>query len=170
MRQGYIVAVISVGAIISAFSMAPSPVLAGGATQIDGLALAPVSESTPECPDLDTFGADFFNPMTGDLNGCLYVIVETSECKPSGTYLETGREIFVGSYNGNEGTFETTYRFEAKYEDCPDPATEIFGRCQHPIVPGSGTGVFEGVTGRLDFKDNVEDDPITFSYRGHLRF
>ena len=67
---------------------------------------------------------------------------------PSGTYRETGTELFVGSTSEGAGTFETTYRFEAKYEDPTDPATEIFGRCQHPIVKGSGTGIFEGVTGR----------------------
>ncbi|MDI3285224.1 hypothetical protein [Polyangium sp. 15x6] len=37
-------------------------------------------------------------------------------------------------------------------------------------VLGSGTGVFEGVRGRLDFKDDVDAVPIRFLYRGHLRF
>ena len=45
---------------------------------------------------------------------------------------------------------------------------EILGRCQHPIVAGTGTGVFEGVTGRLDFKDVVEIP--NYSYRGHFKF
>jgi hypothetical protein len=45
---------------------------------------------------------------------------------------------------------------------------EIFGRCKHPIVEGSGTGIYEGVSGQLFFKDNVETG--TFSYRGHLRY
>ena len=106
--------------------------------------------------------------MTGDLEGCLYTFVETAESSPSGTYRETGTEPFVGSYLGGAGTFETTYRFEAKYEDVANLAGEIFGRCQHPIVEGSGTGIFEGVSGRLDFKDDVETG--NFLYRGHLRF
>jgi hypothetical protein len=45
---------------------------------------------------------------------------------------------------------------------------EIFGRCKHPIVEGSGTGIYEGVSGQLFFKDNVETG--TFSSRGHLRY
>jgi hypothetical protein len=61
----------------------------------------------------------------------------------------------------------TTYRFTAKYKDCPNLVEEIFGRCQHPIVEGSGTGDFEGVTGRFDIKD---EDPVAFPYRGHLRW
>ena len=92
--------------------------------------------------------------MTGDLEGCLYVFVETAESSPSGTYRETGTELFVAS--GGAGTFRTTYRFEGKYEDVANLAGEIFGRCQHVIVEGSGTGVFEGVTGRFDIKDDIE--------------
>ena len=33
---------------------------------------------------------------------------------------------------------------------------------------GSGEGAFAGVTGRLDFKDDVENG--CFPYRGHLKF
>jgi hypothetical protein len=101
--------------------------------------------------------------MTGDLEGCLYTFVESAKCSPSGVYLETGTETFVGQ----GGTFRTTYRFEAKYQDCANLAVEIHGRCQHPIIAGSGTGPFEGVTGRLDFKDDIEAG--NFPYRGHLK-
>jgi hypothetical protein len=41
------------------------------------------------------------------------------------------------------------------------------GRCQHPIAAGSGTGGFEGATGRLDFKDII-GDTVTYVYRGHI--
>jgi hypothetical protein len=111
-------------------------------------------------------GADFALIMTGDLDGCLYTFVETAQSSPSGTYRETGTERFVDS--DGRGTFLTTYRFEAKYEDVDTLSGEIFGRCQHPIVEGSGTGIFEGVTGILFFKDEVETG--NFLYRGHLRF
>ena len=104
--------------------------------------------------------------MTGDLDGCLYTDILTTESSPSGTYRETGTELFVAS--DGVSTFETTYRFEAKYEDVDNLAGEIFGRCQHPIVEGSGTGDFEGVSGQLFFKDEVESG--TFLYRGHLRY
>ena len=116
--------------------------------------------------DSGSMGANFALIMTGDLEGCLYTFVETAQSSPSGTYRETGTELFVAS--DGVSTFETTYRFEAKYEDVTDPATEIFGRCQHPIVEGSGTGVFEGVSGILLFKDEVETGE--FFYRGHLRY
>jgi hypothetical protein len=144
-----------------------SPAFAGGATQISGVAFF---DTRGACDDPEGVGADYALIMTGDLEGCLYTFVGPADSSPSGTYRETGTETFVGSFDGSEGTgtFETTYRFEAKYEDVANLAGEIFGRCQHPIVKGSGTGIFEGVTGRLDFKDEVETG--NFLYRGHLRY
>lgn len=104
--------------------------------------------------------------LEGDLEGCWYTNVESSKTTPSGVYLEVGQELFIGTLHGGEpGSFTTTYRFEAKY--APDGA-ELFGRCQHPLVAGSGTGGFAGATGRVDFKDIIED-PVTFVYRGHIR-
>jgi hypothetical protein len=156
-------------AFISVASPGPSPAFAEEATQISGDARF---AETGECvdPEGPGAGADYALVMTGDLEGCLYTFVNPDTASsPSGTYRETGTETFVGSVFGSEepGTFETTYRFEAKYEDVDNLAGEIFGRCQHPIVEGSGTGIFEGVTGRLDFKDDVETG--TFLYRGHLQ-
>jgi hypothetical protein len=156
-------------AFISVASPGPSPAFAEEATQISGVAffddpLDPACED-PEGVDPEGVPANYALVMTGDLEGCLYTFVETAESSPSGTYRETGTELFVDSEGA--GTFETTYRFEAKYEDVDNLAGEIFGRCQHPIVEGSGTGIFEGVTGRLDFKDDVETG--TFLYRGHLQ-
>jgi len=138
-----------------------------GATQISGVGFL---ATTDEC-DFASQGAAYAVRMTGDLVGCLYVFIDDFECSPSGTYREEGRELFVGTYNGESGTFSTTYKFEAKYEGCADGSplgAEIFGRCQHPIVEGSGEGVFEGVTGRLDMKDDIEAG--NYPYRGHLRF
>lgn len=153
-------------------SAAPSPELAGGgATQISGLGVYADEETCddPEGVNAEGEKANYALILDGDLKGCLYTFVGPTKSSPSGTYRETGTEVFVGSIgDGGSGTFETTYRFEAKYEDLDDPATEIFGRCQHPIVKGSGTGIFEGVTGRLDFKDDIEAG--NFPYRGHLRW
>jgi hypothetical protein len=106
--------------------------------------------------------------MTGSFSGCHYVFVESSRCSPGGAYFETGTETFVGTYNGESGTFETNYVFTATYLDCPNLVGEIAGRCQHPIVDGSGTGIFEGVSGRFDMKDDIELG--NFPYRGHLSF
>jgi hypothetical protein len=157
-----------VAATLLALILAAPAALAGGATQISGVGLF---DDRGDCDDPEGEDADFAVIMTGDLEGCLYTFVDTAESSPSGTYLETGRELFVASEGAGteeQSQFTTTYRFEAKYEDVTDPATEIFGRCQHPIVEGSGTGIYEGVTGILFFKDDVEAG--NFPYRGHLRY
>jgi hypothetical protein len=159
-------------ALIGVVWTAPSPAFAGGATQISGDAFY---ADPGVCVDPEGENADY-PPivMTGNLQGCLYTFVDTAKDSPSGTYLETGHETFVGSYYSDDGsligsgTFGTTYRFEAKFEDVDTLSGEIFGRCQHPIVEGSGTGIFAGVSGYLFFKDEVETG--TFLYRGHLRF
>ena len=137
-----------------------------GATQISGVGFYATSG---EC-DYESQNAAYAIKMTGDLQGCLYAFIDEYECSPSGTYREEGREYFVGTYNGQSGTFWTTYKFEARYEDCDGGplGAEIFGRCQHPIVAGSGTGVFGGVSGQLNFKDDIEAG--NFPYRGQLRF
>jgi hypothetical protein len=139
-----------------------------GATQISGVGFF---DATDACNSPGQ-GAAYALNLTGDLEGCHYFFIDEFECSPSGTYREVGRELFVGMYNGQSGTFWTTYRFEAKYEGCAENGsplgTEILGRCQHPIVEGSGTGVFQGVTGRLNFKDDIEAG--NFPYTGHLRF
>ena len=139
-----------------------------GAIQISGVGFYATNS---EC-DYESQGADYAIRITGDLEGCLYAYIDAFECSPSGTYREEGREYFVGTYNGQAGTFWTTYKFEAKYEGCSENGgplgLEIFGRCQHPIVAESGTGVFAGVSGRLDFKDDIEAG--NFPYTGHLRF
>jgi hypothetical protein len=135
---------------------------AGGMTQISGIG---VWAGEGECTALDPADYDFAVRYTeGDLIGCLYITVLTAESSPSGTYRETGTEFYdiVGGTFGT-GTFSTTYRFTGKYDDS---GAEIFGRCQHPLVAGSGTGDFEGATGRIDMKDDVETGE--FLYRGHL--
>ena len=136
-----------------------------GATQISGMGKY---AETGECTGGE--GSAFALKLTGDLNGCLYVFIDDYECSPSGTYREEGREHFVGTYNGQPGTFRTTYKFEAKYEQCDGGplGAEIFGRCQHPIVVGSGTGAFADVTGQLNFRDDIEAG--NFPYTGHLHF
>lgn len=139
-----------------------------GATQISGVGFY---ATAGEC-DYESQGAAYAIKMTGDLQGCLYAFIDDYECSPSGTYREEGREFFVGTYNGQSGTFWTTYRFESKYEGCSENGTplgaEIIGRCQHPIVEDSGTGVFNGVSGQLNFRDDIEAG--NFPYRGYLRF
>lgn len=104
---------------------------------------------------------DFRSDFVGDLDGCLYIFVGSYTCSPNGVYVEEGGEIYVGSgAAGDDGTFETTYRFVANFaseEECNTFTNQIIGRCQHPLVAGSGTGDFEGVTGKFQMTDNVAE-------------
>lgn len=138
--------------------------------QIAGSAIADPA-SGGQCPKPPAGFEDFvdFAPLVleGSLVGCWYTNIDSYKTTPSGVYLEQGRELFVGSLDGGPvGTFTTTYRFEGKF--APD-GSEIHGRCQHPLVAGSGTGGFAGVTGRIFFKDII-GDPVVYEYRGHVRF
>jgi len=141
---------------------------ASAATQVSGVGFIYADDPC----DAVGQGAAFALTLTGDLEGCDYFFIDEFECSPSGTYREKGRELFVGTYKGQSGTFRTTYRFEGKYEGCPENGeplgAEIFGRCQHPIVEGSGTGIFEGITGRFNFIDDIEAG--NYPYKGHLKF
>jgi hypothetical protein len=136
----------------------------GGATQISGIGFF---AEPGQCNDPEGQGSDYALIMTGALEGCHYVFVEIAGCSAGGAYRETGTEAFVGLYNGAPGAFRTTYLFTAKYKDCANLAGEIAGRCQHPLIAGSGEGVFEGVTGRFDMQDDIEAG--NFPYRGHFR-
>ena len=150
------------GGLLSAGLSAPAS--AAGTTQISGDATFDATGpcGTPVAGFPDYAGLE----LTGDLEGCWYTDVETAKSTPSGVYLESGREMFVGSLNGGpEGTFTTTYMFESKFAA---DGTEIKGRCQHQITVGSGTGGFAGATGRVDFKDII-GDPVTYVYRGHIK-
>ena len=150
---------------IVAPAQAAGPAKAAGG-QVDG----PATFDEVACPGPpEGYGTFTDYPgllMRGDLEGCLYTKVEETKGMPTdGMYVELGQEVFVGSLNGGPtGTFTTSYRFQGKFAD----GAELLGRCQHPIVEGSGTGGFEGATGRLDFKDII-GDTITYVYRGHIR-
>ena len=152
-------------AFISAVFAAPTATRVEGAKQLSGIGyFAAIGECTT---DPEGQGASFALTMTGSLSGCHYVFVETSRCSPGGAYYETGTEIFVGTYDGQPGTFTTNYVFTAKYADCPNLTGEVAGRCQHPFT--GGTGVFLGVKeARIDMKDDVEAG--NFPYRGHILF
>jgi hypothetical protein len=132
------------------------------------------SSGTP-CPTTPPIGYEDYTSsyppivFTGSLEGCLYIRVDafTDNGAPSGVYLEQGSEVFAGRLNGGEyGLFTTTYKFESKWDPDLTTGREVKGRCQHPIVVGSGTGGFSGATGRFDFKDVISDGSIV--YRGHI--
>jgi hypothetical protein len=143
----------------------------GAATnQLSGVA---VFDTVGVCPDPPTGYEDFTSlpplVMTGSLEGCWYTKILTTKDNgaPSGIYQERGEEVFVGSLDGGpEGTFATTYKFTSKWDPDASTGSEVHGRCEHPIVAGSGTGGFAGATGRVDFKDEVTTGE--FLYRGHI--
>ena len=98
--------------------------------------------------------------LTGSLEGCWYTNILTSKNNgsPSGVYQERGVEIFVGSLNGGDpGEVRDDLQVLVEVgSGCVHRAyVEVHGRCQHPLIAGSGTGGFAGVTGRLDIKDDV---------------
>jgi hypothetical protein len=162
--RGAAVAVVLAATMLAVLAMPAS----AGTTQISGK-----GEFDPSCEPPQSAGGpqdppDFYPPieMAGDLVGCWYTDVPArSKLNPSGTYQEKGTELFVGCYMDDVcGTFSTTYTFTAKYVD-ETFMEEIHGRCQHPIV--SGTGDFAGVDGVVLFKDDVVN--FVFDYRGHIR-
>jgi hypothetical protein len=67
------------------------------------------------------------------------------------------------------GSFITSFQITAKW-NVPLYTEQYHGRCQHPILEGSGTGGFTDAEGRLDFKDTVVDGVATnYPYRGHIK-
>jgi hypothetical protein len=160
---GYINSTTALILMISVFAFAGLPELSAQPEQIGGVSFYAIPG---ECINPEGNGSTYALKKTGDLQGCLYTFVESANCTSSGVYYERGVETFVGWYRGKPGTFRTTYNFEAKYQNCPNFVGEKVGRCQHPIVKGSGTGVFEGVNGRIDMKDDIQAG--SFPYRGHL--
>ena len=113
--------------------------------------------------------------MAGGLVGCWYIdsLVQTGET-PSGNAMFSGTEHFTGCVNSDGdavcdpdepfGTFSTTFTFSAKFDA---DGNEIHGRCNHPIVDGDGG--FDGVTGVLNFTDDVTTVPVSATYVGVVR-
>lgn len=135
-----------------------------GSTRVGGTAVL-VQPGDAPCDDTDHLGADYAIALQGDLDGCIYgTVTFISFNETSGIYLERADETFVGSWGGTTGSFGLTENFTGKFDTVT--FEQFHGRCQHPIVEGSGTDGFDGVRGRLDFKDDV--DTGTLDYRGNL--
>ena len=159
-----------VAVLVSAATLAGlgAPAGAAGSVRVSGVGTPSLglSEACNDSPYADT-SADvhYVIDMAGDLEGCIYGSVTSFRFNEgSGTYLEIADETFVGTYGDNEGTFELTELFTGKFDA---EGNQIWGRCKHPIVRGSGTGDFAGVTGRLDFKDDVSTG--TADYKGSIK-
>ena len=64
--------------------------------QFSGVGVLATGNQCGDAPD----GFDEYTlVMTGSLEGCLYTDILTARTTPSGVYLETGQEIFVGILN-----------------------------------------------------------------------
>ncbi len=158
------ITVLMVLAFSSVALAATSPASAKGATQISGVGFF---DAEGECADPEGAGSDLALIMTGDLEGCLYAFVGNFESSSGGLNREWGTEIFVGTYKGQAGTFGTNYYFKGLFGE----SGQIAGGCLHPLVEGSGTGVFDGVRGRFNIIDNIEDGvAVDFPYRGRLQW
>jgi hypothetical protein len=123
------------------------------------------------CTDPPAGFDEFTFVISGDLDGCWYTNIgrKLDFGPPSGLYFEVGREVFVGRIRGGpKGTFSTTYTFESQWNPDIATGTEIWGRCQHQIVRGSGTDGLRDVTGHLNRTDIAPDGTVG-RYRGFVR-
>ena len=155
-----------VSALLLTLVMAvPAAAGGNGATQISGVGFP----AEGRCDHLLPFDyAIYMDPAEGDLDGCVIGVATSFKFGPSGVAKERADEVFHGSYDGHVGTFRMTENWHAKYD--PASGIQVFGFCKHPIVKGSGTGDFEGVRGRLDFRDDLSDPANPrFIYKGHLK-
>jgi hypothetical protein len=133
-------------------------------------------------------GSDLGLLMTGDLQGCLSIFVQSYTCRERNGfdhYTERGREVFVGTWHGEHGRFRTDYVVNAAYASgfCQtfDFSLQLSGSCTHKIEGRSG--VFadaEGVFTMFDVVTLVTGDPVTgafapgagatsFLYSGRIR-
>ena len=116
------------------------------------------------------------NVMAGSLIGCWYTdtfhLIDGTPL-PDGVYVVAGTEHFVGcldirhrgkcTHADPTGSLALTYTFEAQFSSL---GNEIWGGCQHGIVPGMGTGGLARAAGWLDFTDNVTNG--TSAYHGYI--
>jgi hypothetical protein len=152
----FLATLVCIFAVAAAWTAVPGAFGDSGATVVRGVQSPPVTSG----PCFDA-GVIVSYTMTGGLIGCWYVdTFVLTGAQPSGTIQASGTEHFVGCLDlGGDGTcgvgdpagtFSTTFTFTAKYDAA---GNEIHGRCHHPII--SGTGGFAGVTGVIEFTDDV---------------
>ena len=144
--------IISAGTLLVAL-LAPTVVAAGGGTTV----VRGVQHEYGSCGNADGY------LMEGSLVGCWWVdtfIVKPHPAKAG--MLATGTEHFDGCLGAVCGTFWTTYTYTARF----DGATELHGRCHHPIQ--GGTDGFAGVRGELSFTDVVDSEPFSYPYWGNI--
>lgn len=122
--------------------------------------------------DCGVEGSDYAILLSGDLEGCLSTFVQRFSCKELAAYdlyLEKGREVFIGTLHGKQGTFTTDYTFDGAYAKgfCQsfDTSLEVGGGCIHTIQRGRGAfKKAEGVITFIDVIAGVTGDPVTGAF------
>jgi hypothetical protein len=111
--------------------------------------------------------------MSGDLRG--QWTINSFELVSLDPYVEgKGTESFTGCIDRRgdrscagdpSGTLTFEYRFWGLYES-PDPASQVWGACWHPVV--GGTGAFAGAQGVLTFVDSPTRAGLSTRYIGSI--
>ena len=143
-----------------------APANAAGAGQVAGNQ-TPVATCDGDSSALGTY------VMDGSLIGCWFAdSFDIVREHASGTVQVMGTEHFDGcldlggdgSCSGDpEGTLSFSFQFSGKFDLVT--FAEIRGRCQHPIL--SGSGGFASASGVITFKDDVTTGIAP--YRGNIR-
>ena len=117
-----------------------------GVTQISGLLVLDQSGDDAVCTDHATPVPP--SVVSGSLVGCWYTdTIDSQRSTPSGAFVATGTEQFIGCLGARCGRIFSTYTFTARF----DGDTELHGRCHHPITGGDGD--FAGVGGVIHMRD-----------------
>lgn len=159
---------IAVAALVAVLTLVGGPAVAG-TTHVSG-------KQTPAAPEDPCIAGDPSSlatfTMDGSLIGCWYTDDLTFREQPSGTSQATGHEHFVGCLDRGRdgscigdpsGTLSFSFQFSGKFDTVT--FAEIRGRCQHPVV--SGTGGFADAGGVINFKDDVSTGIA--AYTGNIR-
>ena len=161
--RGWLRAATVSGVVATALVVAVATAMAGN-TQVSGSGVYAEACTPPAgAGDAPADTGDYpVLVLEGSLVGCWYTYVEAARSTPSGSYQETGTELFVGCLNGTTcGTFTTVYTFTGKFTASLE---EIHGRCEH-LLTGQ-TGGFAGMSGVILFKDDTANQ--IFYYRGNI--
>lgn len=152
--------------LVAVTLLVATPANAAGTGQVAGNQ-TPVATCDGDSRTLGTYAMD------GTLNGCWFAdSFDIVREHASGTVQITGTEHFDGcldlggdgTCNGDpEGTLSFSFQFSGKFDLVT--FAEIRGRCQHPIL--SGTGGFATSSGVITFKDDVTTGIAP--YRGNIR-
>jgi hypothetical protein len=142
--------IIALTALIAMLAFAGAALAGGTTVRVSGTQAPIATAPGDQCYELDPVTGQppaFANVMAGSLIGCWFTDVFTwGPTSPSGILRATGAEHFVGCLDIRQeghctaddpaGTLALSARFEFKVVN----NQEIWGRCQHQIL--SGTGAF----------------------------